>query len=151
MDFWSNRRCWCRGCHCMPDMFDVETESEKKVKLMNPHATVDPPVCSESYCFWFPFCFSSTETFSLSRMRLWSVSYFPGNFGETEKKMNIYLKKRNTCKKRTKKGSMYVFYCLYSVYSCCPCCLCANVVGEIYIRPLMQLFCGVVQECINMK
>lgn len=25
------------------------------------------------------------------------------------------------------------------------------VVGEIYIWPLMQLFCGVVQECINMK
>lgn len=54
-------------------------------------------------------------------------------------------------KKLVKKRSMYVFYCLYSVYSCCPCCLCANVVGEIYIWPLMQLFCGVVQECINMK
>lgn len=101
------------------------------------------------YCFWFLFFFS-TDSFSHSRIWLWSVSYFPGNYGKRWINIYIYIfKKQNTCKKI--QGSMYVFYCLYSVYSCCPCCLCANVVGEIYIWPLMQLFCGVVQECINMK
>lgn len=48
------------------------------------------------------------------------------------------------CRKRRiyiseKKRSMYVFYCLYSVVRVALRCFCANVVGEIYTRPLMQL------------
>lgn len=66
------QRCWCRGCQCMPDMFDVETEPEKKVLS----AQSIPPVCSELSVLQFLSCWSS-ETFSHSRIWLWLVSYFP--------------------------------------------------------------------------
>lgn len=80
---------------------------------------------------------------TLSQLR-WGFIFLLKSSGKLRK--DEYIFKKNTC---LKKGSMYVFYCLYLVYSCCPCCFCANVVGEISIWPLMQLFCEVLSKNVS--
>lgn len=135
--------CWFHGLKKPPKGVDVEVVNACLICLMlnQKKSSVPqsiPPVCSESSVLRLLGNVLARQNAALFGF------LFPA--GETHGEY-IFKKEKHVLKN----GSMYVFYCLYLVYSCCPCCLCANVVGEIYIWPLMQLFCGVVQECINMK
>lgn len=100
-----------------------------------------PHVHSELYGF---LCFCSFTVNSWHYHSFNGVLFSSEKLWETEK--DEYIFKKITC---LKKGSMYVFYCLYLVSSCCPCCFCANVVGEISIWPLMQLFCEVLSKNVS--
>lgn len=113
----------CPVCWCMPDVFDVETEAEKRRRLI-------PPVCSDSSCsLCFSFLFWSFEP---NLIFLENIK---------EKYYTLYLKKDNLFKEDA---------CLFFTV-CTVCCFCADVVGQSHVWPLMQLFRGVVWECTNMK
>lgn len=93
----------------MPDMFDVETESEKK-KLNNEIITTQliPPVCSELYCFFFTVNFF---WYFLMQQNMALIGFlFSWKLQEMEKNMNIYLRKQNTCKKK-KEACMFSTVC----------------------------------------
>lgn len=63
--------------------------------------------------------------------------------------MNIYLKRKQS--KKEKKACMFYTVCTKYIYVALAAY--GPILWEIkmYVWPLMQILCGFVQECINMK